>query len=134
MKTGIPLCLRSQEGCEICSRRNFLKLGATALGAAALPSIVGCGPVKTGDECLKDILATPHQEHPRAFEASSIGTVKLKNRILRSAVTMNGVDAQGRPKETLLAHYAGIARGGAGAIITGMVDTGMMIDDIKFKV
>ena len=133
MNTGIPLNLRLQEHGESLSRRGFLRLGIAALGAAALPSIAGCGAVRTEDECLKSILSTPKSKSLKAFESSSIGNIRLKNRIIRSAVTMNGIDAQGRPKDTLLAHYADIARGGAGAIITGMVDTGMMIEDFKFK-
>lgn len=133
MESGIPLNSRLQENLPACSRRDFLTLGAAVLGAAALPSITGCGAVKTGDECLKDILSAPKSKSPKAFEGSSIGNIRLKNRIIRSAVTMNGIDSHGRPKDTLLAHYADIAGGGAGAIITGMVDSGMMMDDFRYK-
>lgn len=133
MNDRVPLNLISQECRGGCSRRDFLKIGAAVAGAAALPSIAGCGPVRTGDDCLKDILSAPNSRSPKAFEGSSIGNIRLKNRIIRSAVTMNGIDSHGRPKDTLLAHYADIAGGGAGAIITGMIDTGMMMDDFRYK-
>jgi 2,4-dienoyl-CoA reductase-like NADH-dependent reductase (Old Yellow Enzyme family) len=133
MKKRIIVDSKPQKCIGVCSRQDFLKMGAAVLGAAALPSITGCGAVKTGDECLKGILSAPKSKAARAFESSSIGNIRLKNRIIRSAVTMNGIDEHGRPKASLLAHYADIARGGAGAIITGVVDTGLMINDFRYK-
>ncbi len=133
MNNGIPLNSKSRENSESYSRRNFLKLGAAVLGAAALPSITGCGPVKTGDDGLKYLPSIPDSKSNKAFESSSIGNIRLKNRIIRSAVTMNGADSKGRPKDTLLSHYTDLAGGGAGAIITGMVDSGMLMDDFRYK-
>jgi 2,4-dienoyl-CoA reductase-like NADH-dependent reductase (Old Yellow Enzyme family) len=116
------------------SRRDFLKLSAAgALGAAALPSMTGCGPVVTGPDCVKSLEKSKAASSKKPFESSSIGSIKLKNRILRSAVSMNRADKAGRPSGGLLDHYRDIATGGAGAIITGMMDTGMMIDESQYS-
>ena len=116
------------------TRRGFLKVSAaTAAGAAVFPALSGCSPVKTDTACLDTILSVKTASPKRAFEESSIGSIRLKNRIIRSAVTMNGFDEHGRPTPRLLQHYEDMARGGAGAIITGMRDTGMMIDDFLYK-
>lgn len=116
------------------TRRGFIGISAAAvLGPAAVSGLSGCGPVVTGSDCLSKPGGKKQSSGKKAFEATSIGPIRLKNRIIRSAVTMNRVDAEGRPKKNLLSHYADIARGGAGAIITGMIDTGMMINDFRYK-
>jgi 2,4-dienoyl-CoA reductase-like NADH-dependent reductase (Old Yellow Enzyme family) len=132
MKNNIIPDLVQKDTQHVFSRRDFLKLSAAgAAGAVTLPAIVGCGPVTTPSDSLKPAGAVPVAK--KAFEAASIGTIKMKNRVLRSAVTMNGYGKHGDPKRALLQHYEDIARGGAGAIITGMRDTGMMIDDFRYK-
>jgi len=116
------------------SRRDFLKLSAAgALGTITASAFIGCGPVVTEADCLKSTGNAVASDSKRPFENSSIGTIRLKNRIIRSAVTMNGCDKLGRPSGMLLQHYEDIARGGAGAIITGEFDTGMVIDDFRYK-
>ncbi len=55
----------------------------------------------------------------QVFENSSIGPIKMKNRILRSATHEGLSDEMGGPLPDLAAMYEGLARGGAGAIITG---------------
>jgi 2,4-dienoyl-CoA reductase-like NADH-dependent reductase (Old Yellow Enzyme family) len=113
------------------SRRDFLKLSAAAAaGAVALPGMTGCGPVQTPSGCLGSGGAAGAK---KAFEASSIGSIRLANRFIRSAVTMNGYDAHGRPTDALMRYYRDLARGGAGAVITGMRDTGMMVDDFRYR-
>jgi hypothetical protein len=109
------------------SRRDFLSLSAAAaLGSVVVPGMTGCGPVETPSGCLKPPGGAAAGAE-KAFEASSIGSIRLGNRIIRSAVTMNGYDALGRPTGVLLRYYEDLARGGAGAVVTGMRDTGMMI-------
>jgi 2,4-dienoyl-CoA reductase-like NADH-dependent reductase (Old Yellow Enzyme family) len=113
------------------SRRGFLKLSAAAAaGAVALPGMTGCGPVQTPSGCLGSAGAAGAK---KAFEASSLGSIRLANRFIRSAVTMNGYDIHGRPTDALMRYYRDLARGGAGAVITGMRDTGMMGDDFRYR-
>lgn len=55
------------------------------------------------------------------FEPSAIGTLTLKNRIIRAATHEGMAHADGSPTEDLLKTYRSLATGGAGAIITGYV-------------
>lgn len=55
------------------------------------------------------------------FEPFTIGTLSLKNRIVRAATHEGMATADGMPTEDLLRTYRNIAAGGAGAIITGYV-------------
>jgi len=57
----------------------------------------------------------------KVFERSAIGTIELKNRILRSATHEGMGDQYGKPLKELYDVYEKLARGGAGAIITGYV-------------
>ena len=55
------------------------------------------------------------------FEPCSLGTLTLKNRIIRAATHEGMADDGGMPTADLLRTYQNLARGGAGAIITGYV-------------
>jgi len=57
----------------------------------------------------------------KVFEKSMIGTTELKNRILRSATHEGMGDQYGKPLKELYDVYEKLAKGGAGAIITGYV-------------
>jgi 2,4-dienoyl-CoA reductase-like NADH-dependent reductase (Old Yellow Enzyme family) len=57
----------------------------------------------------------------KVFETGLIGTVELKNRILRSATHKGMGDLYGKPLKELYDVYEKLAKGGAGAIITGYV-------------
>ena len=57
----------------------------------------------------------------KAFERTVIGTIELKNRILRSATHEGMGDKSGKPLKELYDTYEKLAKGGAGAIITGYV-------------
>lgn len=55
------------------------------------------------------------------FEPCSLGTLNLKNRIIRSATHEGMAHTDGTPTDNLLKAYRNLAVGGAGAIITGYV-------------
>ncbi len=55
------------------------------------------------------------------FEESNISSLQLKNRIIRSATHEGYGDHNGRPQKGLVELYQELAKGGAGAIITGIV-------------
>lgn len=57
----------------------------------------------------------------KVFEPGSIGTLELKNRIIRSATGEGMSDERGFPKRDLTDLYLRLAKGEAGAIITGVV-------------
>lgn len=82
-----------------------------------------------------------NEKYPMIFSPGSIGNVKLKNRIVMSAIGMNQSD-DGFVNDAVLEHYAVRARGGIGLIIVEVscVDaplgknTGnpLVIDDDKY--
>ncbi len=53
------------------------------------------------------------------FKSGSIGRMKLKNRLVRSATWEGMCDPAGRPTEKLIQYYADLAKGGIGLIISG---------------
>jgi len=57
----------------------------------------------------------------KVFEKSMIGTIELKNRILRSATHEGMGDKSGKPLKELYDLYEKLSKGGVGAIITGYV-------------
>jgi 2,4-dienoyl-CoA reductase-like NADH-dependent reductase (Old Yellow Enzyme family) len=57
----------------------------------------------------------------QVFEKTSIAGIILENRILRSATYEGMADAEGHPKNELLAIYERLAKNNVGAIITGYV-------------
>ena len=57
----------------------------------------------------------------KVFEQSRIGTIEMKNRILRSATHEGMGDKSGNPLKELYDLYEKLAKGGVGAIITGYV-------------
>ena len=55
------------------------------------------------------------------FEPIEIGKLNLRNRVIRSATMESAGDENGRIKKELAGLYTELARGGVGAIITGMM-------------
>jgi len=116
------------------SRRDILKLSGVALAGAALPPMAGCkggGPAATSDTaCLGNI---PNRDvEVNVFGPASIGKVRLKNRIIRSATTIHDIDERGLAREGLMNTYTQMAEGGVGCVITGMKDGGMLLNDFRY--
>lgn len=55
----------------------------------------------------------------KLFENSNISTIKLKNRIIRSATHEGLADEFGKPSDKLIKKYVNLAQNNVGAIITG---------------
>ena len=53
------------------------------------------------------------------FEQGSIGAVKLKNRMIRSATWEGMCEQSGRPTQKLIDYYCDLVKGGIGMIISG---------------
>ncbi|MCG8684737.1 MAG: NADH:flavin oxidoreductase [Desulfobacterales bacterium] len=87
------------------SRRETLKI----LGAGAVAA--GLGPI------AKPVYALTKRD---LFDPVKIGTLKLKNRIIRSSTSMEMADENGMPTPQLLKVYEQVAEGGASLIITGL--------------
>jgi len=58
-------------------------------------------------------------ENQRMFEPASIGSIRLRNRFLRSATHEGMADADGAPTELLEELYVRLAKGETGALIAG---------------
>ncbi|MDA8140531.1 MAG: FAD-dependent oxidoreductase [Desulfobacteraceae bacterium] len=57
---------------------------------------------------------------PHLFQPIDIGTMKVKNRLLMSAMSINfGVDERGRVTDQLIEYLAARARGGVGMVLVG---------------
>lgn len=55
------------------------------------------------------------------FKPGNIGSMKLKNRMIRSATWEGMCDPDGRPTEKLIQCYTELAKGGIGLIISGYI-------------
>ena len=100
-------------GTEV-SRRDFIKGAATsALAVAATGVLSAC--------------ATPGAAGRAAggpspiFEPTKIGTLTLKNKLIRGAMGERRSDANGSPTPALIRMYEEEAAGGIGMIITGLI-------------
>jgi len=54
------------------------------------------------------------------FDQTKLGSLKLKNRFIRSATYEGLADERGHMTEALFTIYEDLAKGGVGRIITGM--------------
>jgi 2,4-dienoyl-CoA reductase-like NADH-dependent reductase (Old Yellow Enzyme family) len=69
----------------------------------------------------------------KVFETDFFGPIKVKNRLVRSATTFGATDEFGRPTQKLLDAYSELGQGGVGTIISGMGDSGLLLDDETFR-
>jgi len=117
------------------SRRGFLKASAAVCAVTAVPTVLtGCGKVHypPGD-CLAPFKNAPAPSENIVFDSALFGPIKVKNRLVRSATSFNAAGEYGQPTQKLLDVYADLGKGGVGTIITGMYDTGLIVDNENFR-
>jgi len=135
---------KNKQNGHMLNRRDFIRFSSAALVSVSLPYTSGCSlfrskpPVFPENACLHPGFTISDATHAQVFESSKIGSIHMRNRIMRSATTMGMGDGKGLPTEELEKTYVELAEGGVGAIITGMaciqknggipITTGLMID------
>ena len=62
----------------------------------------------------------PNRENSIVFTSGRIGTLEIKNRLVRSATHENAATSGGEISEFLVELYRTLAKGGVGLIITGI--------------
>ena len=117
------------------TRRGFLKATAVSCAVMGAPvMLTGCKTVQYPTEnCLKPVQGGAALPAKKIFEEALLGPIKVKNRLVRSATSFHAADEHGRPTRQLLDIYSELGRGGVGTIITGMTDTGLLLDDETFR-
>ena len=94
------------------SRRDFIKGAATgALAVAATGVLSACATPGAAGRAARG-------QSP-IFEPTKIGTLTLKNKIIRSAMAERRYDANGNPTRALLSMFEEEAAGGIGMLTTG---------------
>jgi 2,4-dienoyl-CoA reductase-like NADH-dependent reductase (Old Yellow Enzyme family) len=119
------------------SRRGFLKVSAAACAVAATPPmLVGCRSKARhypSNDCLANFQGVSAASGKKVFETASFGPIKVKNRVVRSATSFLETNEFGHPTTRLLDLYSEMGDGGVGTIITGMYDSGLLLDDETFR-
>jgi 2,4-dienoyl-CoA reductase-like NADH-dependent reductase (Old Yellow Enzyme family) len=105
------------------TRREFLKAGGKIAAAGILTGLsAGC----TSDALKQEEITPGNTASPegragyKVFSSAQIGTMSVKNRLVRSA-TMIASASGGRPTEEYIERYSELARGGVAVIITGFM-------------
>ncbi|MFZ5571800.1 MAG: NADH:flavin oxidoreductase [Thermodesulfobacteriota bacterium] len=100
-------------------RREFIRLSSlAAMGAAAMPGMFGCAAYQPPQDCRSRITRTGAGFQRKPFEPAALGSVKARNRFIRSATTLGLALPNGRPSPELADVYTELCEGGVGAIIT----------------
>ena len=106
------------------SRRKFLK-NITGTVAATTIGITGC----------RDIMSASmdNQSDLKVFSVGYIGSLRLKNRLVRAA-TLESAGSEGYPTDIYLKMYESQAAGGVGLIITGCIDAVSQISKTTIRI
>jgi 2,4-dienoyl-CoA reductase-like NADH-dependent reductase (Old Yellow Enzyme family) len=101
------------------TRREFIKIAGTTLlvtgGSGRKPFMTEARSRPTNMP-----MSTEERAEYKVFSSAQIGTMSVKNRLVRSA-TMIAAAAGGRPTEEYIEMYSELARGGVAVIITGFM-------------
>jgi 2,4-dienoyl-CoA reductase-like NADH-dependent reductase (Old Yellow Enzyme family) len=96
-------------------RRTFIK--SLSIAAVATPPLFASGAVPA---IAADNAAVPGKNSLSIFDPVQIGTLTLKNRLMRSATSQLRSDSNGNPTPDLMRVYNELASGGASMIVTGL--------------
>jgi 2,4-dienoyl-CoA reductase-like NADH-dependent reductase (Old Yellow Enzyme family) len=105
------------------TRREFLKTGGKIAGTVILSSLSGAcvrASGKPGVGSAEKTAPSARRDGFTVFSPAQIGTMKVKNRLVRSA-TMVAAAHEGRPTEEYIRIHRELAAGGVGVIITGFM-------------
>ena len=105
------------------TRRDFLKTSGKIAGAVLfsdLSAVCLADPQKTKGPESGKVSSPEGREDYKLFSPGRIGTLTVKNRLVRSA-TMISAAAGGRPTEEYIRLYRQLALGGVGLIFTGFM-------------
>ncbi len=113
-----PFCASSMM--HQISRRDFIKFSTMTFAASTLSASAGCTSFYPKSPCLlENVISRPAAMQEKVFESSLLKKINIRNRIFRSATTLNLADDSGKPTEEFLRRHIELAEGGVGAIITG---------------
>ena len=104
------------------SRREFLKTSGKMAGAALFSSLAmgGLGASFSANPAAAGTDSTKGRDDYIIFSPGQIGTMKVKNRLIRSA-TMVAAAEEGRPGQAYIKLHRQLAQGGVGMIVTGFM-------------
>ena len=105
------------------TRRKFIKLSAGMAGSFLVSGFgAGCSIVSRKGVVTRDNKqsAPDGRKNYTVFSEKQIGSIKVKNRLIRSA-TMVARAENGKPGKDYIDFYSELAEGGVGLIITGFV-------------
>jgi 2,4-dienoyl-CoA reductase-like NADH-dependent reductase (Old Yellow Enzyme family) len=100
------------------TRREFLKTSGKIAGTVILSSISG-GCLRDAPKSKTDAIPIRRTDY-KIFSTGQIGTMTVKNRLVRSA-TMVAAGSDGQPTQEHIRLYCELARGGVAVIITGFM-------------
>ncbi len=126
MEKGIPFIVGEPKEENPISRRGFMKLSAMGLAGCTVIMASGCGHQIDDENLARNCQHLPVTtdadiSQNRVFQSTRIGSIRIKNRIIKSAMALNLPAVDNSPFEALIQNYIQVAKGGAGAIITGEV-------------
>jgi 2,4-dienoyl-CoA reductase-like NADH-dependent reductase (Old Yellow Enzyme family) len=105
------------------TRREFIRQGTGAAGALIISgAIAGCTSLIRGKESARSEKrsAPGGRRHYKTFSEGVMGSMRLKNRLVRSA-TMISAASSGKPTDKYISMHKDLAEGGIGMIITGFM-------------
>ncbi len=126
MEKSIPFSIDDPKE-NAMSRRGFMKLSAMGVAGCTAYMASGCSHHNAADDNLArncqnlSIKENANVSENRVFQSTRIGNIRIKNRIIKSAMALNLPAVDNSPFEALIQNYTQVAKGGVGVLITGEV-------------